>query len=509
MKYLEDLAIFYKTISNFEQSSLVGDTNRSFMSLQKLEDIQIPFLNKYINLYHAYKLLTKYLAFIDERDDFLIIVYDYNRRLIMESLLVNLTIKQTTIQDVILDVIPENFNLEGEKKNVFQSVCTFIQNKYAAQLGRMKIIDADYLRNLSQIIQNSEKEELKLIQLFELLLEGCVKNFIVSYPQIRLISTISYFTEKFVNYKEYFAKFQCEFKNETIPITFFDEDWYVTFLKKNTSSILISKPYEFGRTTIKDHYRWIHFMREFKREYTKRHRAKVGYFVDIDWCYDFISDLCESDFPLSDKRLEYLLQRFLYFVKKNEELWDVIPRPIIYNGYVRLFTRICGFLLNPRKLSYWSLPSNIIQCFKESIGPNDQLAIVFTNERKIIVEALRIKFNQSILQHIQYYTAQDLGISDMKKESLYNSLSSQWGFLSTIIFINKNYLRHIIKFLILERNSINPFKYLSFLFLLRKLNDDTTLDCYPILPWFKFFKNTGAIKFYRLLNKLLYDFLEF
>ncbi|MHA1110718.1 MAG: hypothetical protein ACTSRE_06415, partial [Promethearchaeota archaeon] len=73
----------------------------------------------------------------------------------------------------------------------------------------------------------------------------------------------------------------------------------------------------------------------------------------------------------------------------------------------------------------------------------------------------------------------------------------------------KSVLTKILKYIIIDRNSKNPLKLFSGLGLLGKLNNKKNFRCYPELPWYTSFKKTGAIRLFRKLNRLLYDFLEF
>ncbi len=505
MKFLKILSDFYKKLSHFGHQLEVGDLNRSFTNLQNLEEISIPFLNIKVNLYHAFKLVSKYFTLNNEFDDFTVLLYDSDKRLIVESLLINIGADLRIIQDVIDDPIPEDFNLEGEDSVIFQSVNKFIQNKYSVQIGRIKIIDIHCLENIIHTLEQSNS-------VTPLILKGCKEGKIRTYPQMPILSALQRINCIFPDYTTFSTKFSKIFNLLGMSLTFFDEDWYITFLRtgdNQNSDLVIAKPFEFGRTTIHDHYRWTHFMKEFRKAYKKRYNATPCYFIDINWVVDFISDVCESDFPLSRKRFEFLLQRFLYFCRQNEELWDVVPRPVIYNGYVRLLRRLVGFHVNPSKLSYWSIPSNLTQILRENFGPNDQIVILFV-DNPTYTSGLQIQLYQSTIQEISYIDPNELGLSSHDTlEITYNHLVNQLGFFKTLIQLNASVIQKFIDYLLIKRNSKNPFSFMSFLLLIQRLNNSKIFGCYPETPWFRFFKQTGAVTYYRKLNKLLYDFLEF
>jgi hypothetical protein len=327
------------------------------------------------------------------------------------------------------------------------------------------------------------------------------------YPTSPLFSALERLVT--IQLNDFILNFINIIRQETIPITFFDDEWYITLVKRTNLDLVISPPFEFGRISIKDHFQWGNFVSDFSAVYKKKFKSSTSYFIDIDWCIDFISDVCESEFPLTKLRFEYLLQRFLYFIKQNEEMWDVVPRPIIYNGYVRLLIRLFGFHINPRKLSYWSIPSNLTQLIRENLGPFDQIALILTNESRI-KNGWILTLNKSAIHNLKLMNENifsQFGLA--KNEIIFNHLKSQYKSLKAVITIDKPIVSQFWRFLFRIRNSKNPLKLISFLFLLGKLNNEQNFACYPIMPWYAFFKKLGAIKSFRYLNKLLYDFLEF
>ena len=76
MKYLQELVDFFKSLSHFGHKLEVGDIDHTSTNLQSLENIKIPLFNVEINIYHAFKLLSKYFVFNNEVDDYITIIYD-------------------------------------------------------------------------------------------------------------------------------------------------------------------------------------------------------------------------------------------------------------------------------------------------------------------------------------------------------------------------------------------------------------------------------------------------
>ena len=511
MKYLQDLANFFINISRFEHQMDIGDVNRSHSSLQSQNSIQVPYSGIKLNLYHAFKLLSKYYDFTAENDDYIILVYDFDKRLIRESILINFSGGENIIQDVISDPIPEDFNIEGEDSNVYHSVNKFIQSKYSVQIGRVKIIEARLIETIMEAsLAQKEKDttDVNSLKIIDLFLDGCKQNLVRAYPEMPMLVALKRLASVIPNFSVLLNELRLSFKDKNIPITLFDDEWYVTFLRKN-NELFIPELFEFDKISIKDQSRWKDFVNDFNTQYFKKYHAKPSYFVDINWCIDFLSDVCESEFPLTKGRFEYLLQRFLYFIAKNEDLWDVVPKPIIYNGYIRLLTRLLGgFHINPKKLSYWSLPSNLTHFFRSNYGPNDQIIFLVTENEKI-TGGWMMKLVKGAISEIIHLDVSELDIPKESDETTHNQITSQFGFTKSLIFLEKSVLTKLLKYIIIDRNSKNPLKLFSGLGLLGKLNNKKCFRCYPELPWYSSFKKTGAIRSFRKLNRLLYDFLEF
>jgi len=512
MRYLYDLIDFYNKISQFGHSWDTGQIDRSFTNLQNLQEISIPYFDAKVNLYHAFKLLGKLFTFNNEKENYALIVYDFEKRIILESVLINLSDTQALIQEVITDPLPENLNLEGNISLVFQSVRKFIQNKYAVQVNRIKIIHPqifDKITNKEYLGENAQKLTGFQRMVF-ILLEACENNQLITFPELPFISAISRLVKILRDY-HHIAVLGDLMKSLFTPITLFDEDWYITINREGkhpSSTAYIQKPFEFGRITIKDHYQWIHFVKEFNTQYSKKYHQNASYFLDINWCIDFLSDVCESEFPLTKSRFEFLLQRLLYFVKQNEDLWDVVPRPIIYNGYVRLIIRLCGFHINPRKLSYWSISSNFMHFLRSNFSPSSRNVILLTKKGHPLTGFV-CKLEGYSISEINQLPIDLLKFPFNNRKELFNYLISRFGFINSIIQLDKDILYRIFKFIIIDRNTKNPLKLLSALFLIKKLNNMECFDWYPPPPGYIIFKKMGAVRYFRLLNKLLYDFLEF
>lgn len=478
----------------------MGDLDRSFPNLQNLEEISLPFFKMKLNLFHAYKLLDKYFTLTNNKDNFIILIYDYDKRLIRESMLITVGVGESIIQDVIIDPVPEDFNVEGEEIMVFQSIIKFVQNKYSTQIARVIILEIRFMENVLKEIQKEEEiDDNGLIErLLRIFSERHMQVPIKVYPESPLLSAIKRFsTIVSADFLGKFLKNVQQYSNR--PITFFDADWYISFLRNTSNSkpeITVSSPYEFGRISIKDHFQWMHFLSKFNAKY----HTKPNYFLDIDWCVDFLSDMCESEFPLTKARFEYLLQRLMFFIKQNEELWDVTPKPKVYNGYTRLLTRLFGFYINPRKLSYWSIPSNLTQILRESFGPSDQF-IVFLTENNNYTEGWKINLDKSAIIEITRLNISQ--INPILNDEALKSINAECGFTKVVVQIDKILLKSLMK---LKKK---PLKFLSFLFLIRKLNNEKNFSCYPPLPWYTFIKKSGTVRSFRYMNKFLYDFLEF
>jgi len=206
----------------------------------------------------------------------------------------------------------------------------------------------------------------------------------------------------------------------------------------------------------------------------------------------FISDLIESDFPFEQDRLSLLIQKLLYAYKSYDIKWFSYPTPISYNFFVRFFSRLVGFNINLKKISYWAIPGFFTSAQNSLMGLYNKIIMIFT-DKTLIQKNLKESRDFLTESYISAYLIeslngkiiliQKLDKGNVLKEDQFNTLqeirerlSLKFGYISYVISIDKTLISMIINNFFLNLNRFNPFAKLM---TLRKLKNRYYLNFYP------------------------------
>ncbi|MFX0104161.1 MAG: hypothetical protein ACFE75_01565, partial [Candidatus Hodarchaeota archaeon] len=105
----------------------------------------------------------------------------------------------------------------------------------------------------------------------------------------------------------------------------------------------------------------------------KKLNTKNGYYFYQKDIISIISDLFEQVIPLKKKNIQFLLQKILLGYRSFENYWSMVPRPSLYNNFVRFIIRLFGFNLNLKKLSHWAIPDLIFDYIDFYLGLNSKI----------------------------------------------------------------------------------------------------------------------------------------
>ncbi len=232
--------------------------------------------------------------------------------------------------------------------------------------------------------------------------------------------------------------------------------------------------------------------KSFLKQFSKQCNTNYSYFINFDDFLSYIADLFESDFPFDQDRLSLLIQKILYAYKSYDIKWFSYPTPISYNFFVRFFSRLVGFNINLKKISYWAIPGFFTSAQNSIMGLYNKILVIFTDKTLIqkddeesqdfltesYISAYLIEFLNGKIIFIQ-----KLDKENVLKEDQFNTLqeirerlSEKFGYLSYVISIDKTLISLIINNFILNLNRFNPFAKLM---TLRKLKNRRYLNFYP------------------------------
>ncbi|MHA1150078.1 MAG: hypothetical protein ACTSR8_17735 [Promethearchaeota archaeon] len=250
--------------------------------------------------------------------------------------------------------------------------------------------------------------------------------------------------------------------------------------------------------------------------------ADIVYYLQLEHIITLLSDLFDLKIPFIKENLLLFVQKALYAYRSYERMWFMHPRPKVYNQGLRLIARLFGINLNMKKLSHWAIPEIFMNSFISYFGLNSQILVILTDSEKMPNlkpkkdDYLKKAFRNAVL--LSFENSSLVGITSIKKDVIiddesFNNLknireiaSKKYGYISSVLNIDKILLRKAIKNFVFKLTRFNPAeKYLA----LRAFKKDYYFNMYPELPPFKLIKEKGVISLFKAFLPILIDKHEF
>ncbi|MHA1729717.1 MAG: hypothetical protein ACTSWY_13450 [Promethearchaeota archaeon] len=579
------------------------DRNRESYSIEQiksLDNIELFFSTLKINPYILNRFISIFSFIINGDNANLVnIIHDPDDRKILSFTLIKSDEDGNYLE--FIDKSPSGLELEYEQLSdmeiLFDTIKSQVLKDQYVDIGIIKLINHNFLDSIKKLVdidyieENMDYFEI-IINLFSLLFQGIKHNYIAVFPEPPLITFIKGVIRIFPKIGNLKDLIRYLLPNENISLTFHGLDWYTSIIinstkknakdtenQKNPFNLEVRPAYEFGSVDITDLYAWNKLLNKIQRKYSMDFGTKVNYIVDLKWLADFLFDIFESGIPLDEKRFKYIIQKFLFGVKNIENIWDVSPKPLIFNETIRYILRIFGLHINPRKLSYWALPDLLFLALKKIFGIKYKILLLVGSEKAenslnseetqikepkqnnfeikselIDSKGILISVENSKLTEIHDIGKEEINgileivteniegmnIEGIRKETgiiypkkkkekgkklskrllaeynfrsnlamMHKKFGEEFGFISGVFFINRNYLRKIIKIYTIEINSKNPFKNLQALTILNRLKDFKSFCVYPELPFYQIIRKWGIFRLIKQINQIIFDFNEF
>ncbi|MFW9826196.1 MAG: hypothetical protein ACFFEY_01085 [Candidatus Thorarchaeota archaeon] len=234
-----------------------------------------------------------------------------------------------------------------------------------------------------------------------------------------------------------------------------------------------------------------------------------------------LSDVFELIILFKRDNIKLLLQKALYGYRSFEKHWNVVPKSPFYKTLVRFFIRILGFNLNLRKLSHWAVPEIIFNYLDFFIGLNSKVLIIIKDTKKDkeskfqdkiskteVKHSILIEIEQSAIKKISIVKLDEIFINSnsVSIDSVKNDLSIKYGFLSTVIVINKLLIQMIIQNFIIRGSKLSIIPQIKILKLLKK---KMYLTIYPEFPPYKLLRNKRSRSLLKYILPIMIDKHEF
>jgi len=480
---------------------------------KSLKKVRIPITPLEIDPALLYKLVSYiYPDFVNDKQHVLDIIISNDRKKI-KKIYLHLTYKNGNHYQV-KKIDQNNESLEDQDFNnlgvIFNKFQNSLREKEGITISGLRIYTEKAIDKINSLTSSINSIDLKtyLNNLCQIFCNLINKNMLYIYPEPSFMTFLKRLVRylNFIDYSKIFTSIFEELPEVNSGIILAQENLYLLILIRKLNSNINIKlldlegfNYDFNEINKKT----------FLKKITKKFKLKSSYYFNFQQLLHFLNDLIESDFPLEQGRFSLLLQKLLYAYKSYEINWHSYPRPIIYNFFIKFFSRLVGYNVNLKKLSYWAMPDLIIDVQNSLLGLSSKIIIIFTNlestnkgkSNKQVSNAYLIETFNGKLKKISLLDKSDV-ISDNQLNSLSNIrniLSSKFGYISSVISIDKSLIKSIIQNFLLNLNRFNPY---SKLITIRKFQNQKYFNIYP--------KNTLVQKLkIRNLLPILIDKYEF
>ncbi|TFG04110.1 MAG: hypothetical protein EU539_11540 [Promethearchaeota archaeon] len=286
------------------------------------------------------------------------------------------------------------------------------------------------------------------------------------------------------------------------------------FIKdKSDIQLKLKLPEEFGININEDN------PKEILDTLKKQSKSASAFFLNQSDIISILLNLFELDFPLDNNKIELLMQKVLFGLRNHGNFWYVIPRPLVYNNVYRFFLRMLGLNINLKKLSHWAIPDLLFNMIETNFGMNSRILIILTSINKknySRIEYIKNAFTSAFIIEIENKKLVKLiplkkndiiseeKINDL--DEIRNKVAIKYGYLSAAINIDRNLLNKLIPDIISNINGINPFLRFKTFKMLEKTH---YFNMYPETSIFRFLKNKGMKKLFKLLLPVIIDKHEF
>jgi hypothetical protein len=191
----------------------------------------------------------------------------------------------------------------------------------------------------------------------------------------------------------------------------------------------------------------------------------------------------------------------------------MFPKPNINNFLLRFLIRLLGINLNLKKLSHWAIPDFLFDLGATYIGLNANFLLVLTDKSKnsskhTSTELILFRIENGSITKLEYINNPELLIKIKLKplESVRIVLSEKFGFISTVLLVDKHLIKTILNTFLINFHRISIFSLLK---IIKLLKNPRYFQLYPEIPPYTLLKKKRSISFLKDLMSIVIDKHDF
>ncbi|MFX1464738.1 MAG: hypothetical protein ACFFBF_17105, partial [Promethearchaeota archaeon] len=250
-------------------------------------------------------------------------------------------------------------------------------------------------------------------------------------------------------------------------------------------------------------------------------KTEKVYYLKQNDLISYISDFLELSILINKENLKFLFQKALFGYRSFEKHWNMVPRPRIYNTFIRFLIRLIGFNLNLKKVSHWAIPDLIFNYIDFYFGLNSKILFLITDQNRYkkgkssqeiflkntCISSFLLEIENSELKKLRFINKKHLFTN--ANNSLYSIkdiTKTNFGSVTAIIVFDKFLIQEIAKNFISRRSKISFFSRFK---VLKLLKNERYFRMFPEFPFYNIIKKKSIISLLKLLLPILIDKHEF
>ena len=519
--------------------------NKKFLNI----GAKIPFISLDIDIKSFYFLWVElYPLFMNSNSNSIELIVDNNDN-ISNCILHKSNKDGMYIEAIKIDVnkLP-NFSTNLKNVNeIYNTLRIWVKQAYNVDIGNIRIIPVDMINDFISIHEKYFKKGinygfLKMIgEYIDIIVKNRNQQLLLCYPPSPLFEFLNSFYEYFVNfsYFDIMKAFRSYLPKSKITVSFRLKEhsaflsYFINISQSRISFEFIPIPdYVFSKNIsgeIED--RILRFLK-------KDCSTKINLIFQLDDITKLIIEVIQSQFPIQKDRFLLIEENFLNFYRNIGIPWDMDPKPYIYNNNLRFWIYFLGFYVNPRKLSFWSIPTltqSFLSMFFNLTG--DTLLLTgkkfpnLTNGKKIdklngfkvsMIDGMIEKFqyiHDSELQNILEITRNEIlryskeEKSKINRSSILSQIRTEFSekirFVSSVVWISDEMISKITKILLIDFHKHNRFSGRKLVRILNSFRKNQYFSVFPENPLYKKVKKQNTLLFLKSITPIFTDLHEF
>ena len=519
--------------------------NKKFLNI----GAKIPFISLDIDIKSFYFLwVDLYPLFMNSNSNSIELIVDDNDK-ISNCILHKSNKDGMYIEAIKIDVnkLP-NFSTNLRNVNeIYNSLRVWVKQAYNVDIGNIRIIPLTMINDFISIHEKYFKKGinygfLKMIgEYIDIIVKNRNQQLLLCYPPSPLFEFLKKFNEYFVNfsYFDIMKALRSYLPKSKMTVTFRLKEYsaflsyFINISQSRISFEFIPIPdYVFSKNiTDKIENKIFKFL---KKDCNTKHNL----IFQLDYITELIFEVIQSQIPIQKDRFLLIEEKFLNFYRNIGISWDMEPKPYIYNNNFRFWIYFLGFYINPRKLSFWSIPTltqSFLSMFFNLTG--DTLLLTgkkfpnLTNGKKIdklngfkvsMIDGMIEKFqyiHDSELQDILEITRNEIlryskeEKSKINRSSILSQIRTEFSekirFVSSVVWISDEMISKITKTILIDFHKHNRFSGRKMVRILNSFRKNQYFSVFPENPLYKNVKKQNTLLLLKSITPIFTDLHEF